>query len=161
MRSTADRDQLGLWRQLNQLYGQRKSVAGGTGKSTGTDGQVAGFEVHAAQEGRSVESAQPAAEPLGFAAEVDSVNPVCAECDKFCKQPEGKFVETFCPLPGKDRVRRYYNQPEVSSRKIPDLEKINPTCSRCRRNCKQSTEKLNLILCPGLEPIDSPPAESG
>jgi len=130
-----------LWGKLSRLDGQRESVAGGTGKSTGTDGQVTGFGVHTA--------------------EVGSVNQVCAECDKFCKQPEGKFVETFCPLPGKDRVRRYYNQPEVSSRKIPDLEKINPTCSRCRRNCKQSTEKLNLILCPGLEPIDSPPAESG
>jgi len=161
MKSQADKDQLGLWRKLNRLYGQTGPVAKGTGESTGIDGQVTRFKVHAALEDPSAGSAQPAAEPLGFAAEAASVNLVCVECHNACKQPEGKFVETLCPLPDKDRIRGYYNQPDVSFRKVPDLEKINLTCSKCRRNCKQSMEKLNLILCPGFEPIDSPPAESG
>jgi hypothetical protein len=161
MKSEADKDQLGLWRKLNRLYGQGGSVAGGTFESTGINGQVSRFKVHAGLEDPSAGSAQPASEPPGFASEAASLNPVCAECEKLCKQPEGKFVETLCPLPDKDRARGYYNQPEVSFRKVPNLEKINLTCSKCRRSCKQSMEKLNLILCPGFEPIDSSSAESG
>ena len=161
MKSQADKDQLGLWRKLNRLYGQTGPVEQGTGESAGIDSQLTGFKVYAAPEGRSAGSAQPAAEPPWLSPEAASVNPVCVECDKLCKQPEGKFVETLCPLPDKDRIREYYNQPDVSFRKVPGLEKINLTCSKCRRSCKQSMEKLNLILCPGFEPIVSPPAESG
>ncbi len=154
MKSEANENQLGLWEKLNQIYGDKPSVSGGSSESSG-------FEVHSVPEEGSVESAHSANSFSGPAGDKDSVNLVCGKCDKTCVQPEGKFVETLCPLSGEERAARKYIQPKAAVRPVYNLEKINPTCGRCLRNCKQSTEKLNLILCPGFEPIDSPQAESG
>ena len=154
MKSEADENQLGLWEKLNQIYGDKPSEAGGSSESPR-------LEVHSVPEEDSVESAHSADRSSGSAGDKDSVNLVCGKCDKTCIQPEGKFVETLCPLSGEERAAREDFQPEAAFKPVYNLEKINPACGRCLRNCKQSTEKLNLILCPGFEPIDSPQAESG
>jgi len=157
MKSEADENQLGLWHKLNQLYGDNQNSAADRVNSPGAEDQGTGLEVDSLRAGRYDQKlSQPAGNP-GFAGVVDSVNRICGRCDKSCKQPFGKFVETLCPLSAGERVFREQYRPEVSGRSVHNLEKINPNCSSCRRSCKQSGEKLNLMLCPGFEPIDSPP----
>lgn len=34
------------------------------------------------------------------------------------------------------------------------VERLNETCARCRKTCKQNTKKLNRMLCIGFEPLD-------
>ena len=34
------------------------------------------------------------------------------------------------------------------------VERLNETCARCKKTCKQNTKKLNRMLCIGFEPLD-------
>ncbi|MBN2289785.1 MAG: hypothetical protein JXQ83_10670 [Candidatus Glassbacteria bacterium] len=146
MESEKAEDQLGLWKKLNQLYGEGEPVAGGS----------AGPGDQSRAEEDSAGSGRPAAGRSGLPGAPDSINTVCAKCDKTCKQPEGKFVEILCPLTPADRARRHGKQTQVSTRPAFNLDKVNSTCRRCRHSCKQSGHKLNLMLCPGFEQVDYP-----
>lgn len=142
MESDKDENQLGLWKKLNQLYGENGTLER---ENAGLDIQSSGGE--ASDDSKQLSARHPNLSK-------DSVNSICEKCDQSCKQPEGKFVEILCPLSPQERSKRSGTRPKVSSRPALNLDKINRTCSTCRRSCKQNTEKLNIMLCPGMEPID-------
>jgi hypothetical protein len=146
MESEKDENQLGLWKKLNRLYGENETL----------ERENAELDIQSSEEETSDDSKHISARHPNLSGATDSVNSVCGECDQSCKQPEGKFVEILCPLSPQGRSKHSGMRPKVSSRSrpVPNPDKTNRTCIGCRRSCKQSTDKLNIMLCPGMEPID-------
>ncbi|MFC1537311.1 hypothetical protein ACFL4P_00625 [Gemmatimonadota bacterium] len=149
MESEKDENQLDLWKKLNRLYGENETL----------ERENVELDIQSSEEETSDDSKQISARHpnlSGATDSVNSVNSVCGECDQSCKQPESKFVEILCPLSPQERSKHSGRRPKVSSRTrpVPNLDKTNRTCLGCHRSCKQSTEKLNIMLCPGMEPVD-------
>ena len=156
MATESDEGQLGLWMKLNRLYGKN-------GSDEGEMDESAGSEQSEANSGRETDSQSRVQSPAGYhglPGKVDSVNENCLGCEMSCKQPAGKFVEILCPISPAQRAHKNEKQQEVASRQVYELDKVNPSCSKCRRGCKQTTEKLNIMLCPGFEPLESTQADS-
>lgn len=160
-----ERDQLNLWEKLNRLYGERRD-----GEDVPEDAEAPVNEPAAAADdliqGPVDEPAvEPAAdEPLssslaggdGGAAD-EPVQSICADCRFDCDQPADRFVIANCRIASgaaEENRERMTEAKAAASKGAMGIEKINETCRRCRRSCKQRTAKLNMMLCLGFLPID-------
>ena len=141
------KDQLNLWSKLNRLYGEsgqspakEDALEGGRGVDSGTENPIAGVPELVKD---------PPAEETD-----QTVNVICEDCDKDCKQNPETFLLSRCP---KSSVGAGYRvtSPLRGSRSSMGFEKTNDTCKLCRKSCKQHTKKLNLMLCLGFEPLES------
>ncbi len=180
MDDSLERDQLNLWQQLNRLYGdeeadgqsRRREDRDGPEKTpeSGADEPAAGEEVEGSLSSPVVEKHENRGNP-GSAAleEVDlpesslpdaqdlrsTVNEVCADCRYHCPQPAGQFIIARCRLATQSRPHHENQTPNqvAASQGAMGIEKINETCRRCSRSCKQRTTKLNRMLCLGFLPL--------
>lgn len=145
--------QLRLWEKLNQLYPEKRT--GGNG-SPADGGQW--VEVPASARDTDGKDGDTVTENRsGFSESPGYVNELCAECDRNCKQQGDKFINQLCPMARMGTGRQVEKKPGPPVRPNAAFEKNNPTCSKCTRNCKQSTVKFNIMLCPGFEPAAAPP----
>lgn len=170
MDDSLERDQLNLWEKLNRLYGDDAGREAGPEEDTAAELAEAPPEPPMAEvEARHV--VLPPEEGLGSLAleEIElapgyresiesgnEVNEVCADCRYGCEQPARGFVIDRCKLANASKPEKRgstLNQ-VVASAGSMGIEKINETCRRCRRSCKQRTTKLNRMLCLGFVPID-------
>ena len=168
MDDSLERDQLNLWEKLNRLYGED---AGG---KTVPEGEAVAGEAAPEDpppQGNLVFKLEDMGEGLGSAAlekvelvpdnpdsgEVGTrINEVCTECRYGCPQPARGFVISRCKLANKSTPENRsatVNQIAASAGSM-GIEKINETCRRCRRSCKQRSTKLNKMLCLGFIPLD-------
>jgi len=173
MDDSLERDQLNLWEKLNRLYGE------GTGENRGDPDATVDDEEPAAA-GPEEEREAPAEEThgdLGSAAleevapdpgieagagSAEDVNEVCADCRYDCPQPAVGFVISRCKLANDSRPENRQatlNQLATSAGSM-GIEKINETCRRCRRSCKQRSAKLNKMLCLGFIPLEDGRSEN-
>ena len=181
MDNSLERDQLNLWEELNRLYGDeqtdkqsREPQCRDEPDETPETGPVepdAGGEVECNPGSPAVEKygSQGA---LGSAAleEVDmlkasppdaqdrqsAVNEVCADCRYNCRQSAGQFIIARCRLATQSKPHHQDQTPNqlAASQGAMGIEKINETCRRCPRSCKQRTPKLNRMLCLGFIPLE-------
>ena len=168
MDDSLERDQLNLWEKLNRLYGDDT----GEKPEPDDDGVTGQAEPEVTPPDAAPEdAARETDEGLGSMAleevelspgyqkisgEDNPVNEVCADCRYNCPQPARGFVISRCKLandstPGNRSAT--VNQIAASAGSM-GIEKINETCRRCRRSCKQRSTKLNRMLCLGFIPID-------
>jgi hypothetical protein len=169
MDDSLERDQLNLWEKLNRLYGDesgqetKPDVAEVSGDPEADSGPQSGAG-EGAVTGDREELGSEALEDVELAPDLQEqpavpgqTNEVCADCRYDCNQPAGEFVISRCKLANE-------SQPENSSATVNrvaasagsmGIEKINETCRRCRRSCKQRTTKLNKMLCLGFVPIEA------
>lgn len=167
MDDSLERDQLNLWEKLNRLYGE------GAGEKHGPDTAEPDQEPAPAAGPEDVPGAPAERVPseLGSAAleeldlaprfepgpgSADSVNEVCVDCRYDCNQPAVGFVISRCKLANESRPENRKATPNqlATSAGSMGIEKINETCRRCRRSCKQRSAKLNKMLCLGFVPIE-------
>ncbi|MBW7996643.1 MAG: hypothetical protein FVQ81_08785 [Candidatus Glassbacteria bacterium] len=181
MDDSLERDQLNLWEKLNHLYGDEPqegssdadSQAGEPGADTGEPVQPGNQQAEAVEENRTGDTGRRG--ELGSAAldEVDmtpvagavdgpgAVNTICVDCRYDCKQPAAGFVISRCRLAVSSQQESRAVTPNqlAASQGSMGIEKINETCRRCRRSCKQRTVKLNKMLCLEFLPIENGPAD--
>jgi hypothetical protein len=169
MDDSLERDQLNLWEKLNRLYGDD------AGREAGPQEDCAADLAESVPESPVEETAPhiefPPDEGLGSMAleEVElapgyresiesgnEVNEVCVDCRFGCEQPARGFMIDRCKLANASRPEKRGATPNqvAASAGSMGIEKINETCRRCRRSCKQRTTKLNRMLCLGFVPID-------
>jgi|SaaInl4_150m_RNA_FD_contig_31_518459_length_760_multi_2_in_0_out_0_1 hypothetical protein len=181
MSDSPEQDQLNLWQKLNNLYGD-DTPKDHPGHETNREEQdeAEGIETdeQAAEEPDEDNSGDKSAEicdspgVLGSAVleEVDiveppaddeagetfTVNEVCADCRYDCRQMPGRFVIANCRLAAQSKPLHENQTPNqvAASQGAMGIEKINETCRRCSRSCKQRTTKLNRMLCLGFLPLD-------
>ena len=141
------KDQLDLWSKLNRLYGegeqspaQEDALDGGRGGDAGAENPIAGLP--------ELVKDPPAEETE------QTVNVICEDCDKDCKQNSETFLLSRCPKSNAGAGYRVIS-PQRDLRSSMGFEKANDTCKLCRKSCKQHTKKLNLMLCLGFEPLES------
>lgn len=167
MDDSLERDQLNLWEKLNRLYGDEAGA-----KAEPEDDAVAEEAAPeiALPDAGPVFGPEESAESLGSAAlekvepapgyknhgGKNQINEVCADCRHDCRQPARGFVISRCKLANNSTPENRsatVNQIAASAGSM-GIEKINETCRRCRRSCKQRSTKLNKMLCLGFIPID-------
>ena len=163
MDDSLERDQLNLWEKLNRLYGE-KSGENAEPEDAGTASEQSVADVPEDTEKPGVELDSMALEEVQLAPgfqeaspESGRINEVCADCRYDCTQPAGNFVIDRCRLAKEskpDNRSATVNQVAASAGSM-GIEKINETCRRCRRSCKQRTSKLNKMLCLGFVPIEN------
>jgi hypothetical protein len=138
------RDQLSLWDKLNRLYG---------------DGRPEEQDKKSAEEQPGSGEPNPEAPPAGkVQTEVgpgpaEPVNQACLDCEYDCRQPADDFVISRCKIAQKRQLPGVKTRVGPAVRSSMGLEKINETCRQCRKSCKQTTKKLNHMLCLGFGPI--------
>jgi len=141
------KDQLNLWEKLNRLYGDESTSQSEKKKIPGKESSVPEQETHP-------EERNETGSGLSQSEKIPDFKPseICVECDQDCKQPEDNFILARC--------RKAVSETEIQSstqaqsiRSSMGYEKINETCKRCRKSCKQTTRKLNIMLCLGFEPL--------
>ena len=141
------KDQLNLWDKLNRLYGDESSSQSEKKEIPGKESAVPEPETHPEESGDTGPESGRSEKSPPF-----RPNQICIECDQDCKQPEDNFVLARC--------RKAVSESEIqqgaegqSVRSSMGYEKINETCKKCRKSCKQTTRKLNVMLCLGFEPL--------
>jgi hypothetical protein len=178
MSDSPERDQLNLWQKLNRLYGDETPEDHPGQETNREEPEEAGPEEQAAGEPDEDNIGEMTPEHcdspgiLGSAVleEVDmvespaddeageqvTVNAVCADCRYDCRQPTGRFVIARCRLAAQSKPLHEDQTPNqvAASQGSMGIEKINETCRRCSRSCKQRTNKLNRMLCLGFLPLD-------
>lgn len=141
------KDQLSLWKKLNRLYGDESTSQSEKEKIPGKKSPVPEQEAHP-------EERSETGPGLSQTEKIPILRPseLCVECDQDCKQPEDNFILARC--------RKAVSETEIQSgtqaqsmRTSMGYEKTNETCKRCRKSCKQTMRKLNIMLCLGFEPL--------
>ncbi len=164
MDDSLERDQLNLWQKLNSLYGDEKVDQRPEEPETGDgpdniaetgSGELADGEKHTSPGNLGSESLDEV-DMVQHPAESSTVNEVCADCRYDCPQPPGQFIIARCRLAAQSRPHHHDQTPNqvAASQGSMGIEKINETCRRCSRSCKQRTNKLNRMLCLGFLPLE-------
>ncbi len=178
MCDSLERDQLNLWQKLNRLYGDDETPENTPGqeKIRETPDETVGSEPEAPpvtfSGGPDTEDCDnPGVLGSALLEEVDmvespavdeltgkqaTVNEVCADCRQDCRQGPGRFVIARCRLAAQSKPLHEEQTPNqvAASQGAMGIEKINETCRRCSRSCKQRTTKLNRMLCLGFLPLE-------
>ena len=141
------KDQLSLWDKLNRLYGDESGSQSEKKEIPGEKSEVPEQETHPEENDETGPGLDQSEKSSGF-----RPNEICIECDQDCKQPDDNFVLARC--------RKAVSETEIqdgtqgqSVRSSMGFEKINETCKGCCKSCKQTTRKLNTMLCLGFEPL--------
>lgn len=141
------KDQLSLWAKLNRLYGDEAAFQSEKKEQPGKESAVPEQEA-VPDEGSKTGSGLSQTEKIPDF----QPNELCVECDQDCKQPEDNFILARC--------RKAVSETEIQSGAQAQTmlssmgyEKINETCKRCRKSCKQISRKLNIMLCLGFEKL--------
>jgi hypothetical protein len=155
-----ERDQLNLWEKLNRLYGGQQDAEAApeeAGAVPARPDQQVNQPADAADKYNQEELAEPVPSEHDPAGERTAEKSVCEDCAYDCVQPPDRFVIANCRIAA-GAVEETENQvprPKLAASKgAMGIEKINETCRRCRRSCKQRTAKLNMMLCLGFLPIE-------
>ena len=127
MSDSTDKDQLSLWDKLNRLYGKPSELEAKGAAQKPENLQTEG-----------VQGEKP--------------NRFCVDCEQECKQWGEEFKLALCPLAKSGFLQKSASQ-VYPLRNSMGFDKINDTCKLCRRSCKQTTPKLNRMLCLGFEPL--------
>ena len=127
MSENQEKDQLGLWEKLHRLYGENDPETEGEIPSESPGENIPPEEKI---EGLAEETAQ------------QEDTPPSAEPETKAESPAEK------PVPRGIQQRYGYRSP------TRELGRINETCGRCKRSCKQTGQKLNRMLCIGFLPIE-------
>ena len=173
MDDSLERDQLNLWEKLNLLYGE-EAGENNAPEDAGQDSARAEEAPEAVSEplaeaqepaddpgSASLEEVEQAPRPDGVDDDPERINEVCVECRYDCKQKAVGFVISRCRLANESLPENHsvtMNQAAASAGSM-GIEKINETCRRCRRSCKQRSSKLNKMLCLGFVPLDNGQSE--
>ncbi len=147
-----DKDQLSLWDKLNRLYGQGERIA--PPPEAAFELGMEELEPLTAEDGKTAAGPAPLDPRVATAPphpDQEPANPVCRECERYCKQGGERFALALCPKAGQ---QEHAARIRVQALHGPTgVEKLNENCRRCRRSCKQSTHRLNRMLCLGFEPL--------
>lgn len=129
MSEETGKGQLDLWEKLNRLYGD---------KDPGQDGENPAAEE---DEPLSPDDDSGAGVP-GISGVEDFGSGVREDAPE---APPNKGLNAAAPP---RRPGGGYRSP------AKELGRVNDTCCRCRRSCKQTGQKLNHMLCIGFLPIE-------
>jgi len=142
------KDQLSLWDKLNRLYGDESSSSQSEKKVIpGKEFAVPEQETRPEENNRAGSGSDQGEKIPEF-----RLNEICIECDRDCKQPDDDFVLARCRKAASETEIQGGNKGQ-KVRSSMGFEKINETCKGCRKSCKQTTRKLNIMLCLGFEPL--------